>query len=150
MCRTTMHKVWGISKASRRTFRVKRLFSVKHRTGLWLRIRIRIRIRTSSSRRANQQAASAAANSPPNKLKGLCMMMQQLLQGQHVQAKALNQVTTDINTRMDNIFTELSTKFDAVSSYMKRIDIQISQIAETVKRQQGNLPRKSVMNPRVE
>ncbi|KAF3526786.1 hypothetical protein F2Q69_00046124 [Brassica cretica] len=127
---------------------VKRLFSVKHRTGSWLRIRIRIR--TSSSRRANQQAAPAAANSSPNELKGLCMMMQQLLQVQHVQAKALNQVTTDINTRMDDMFTELSTKIDAVSSHMKRIDIQIGQIAETVKRQQGNLPRKSVMNPRVE
>ncbi|KAL0805085.1 hypothetical protein Bca101_097576 [Brassica carinata] len=45
------------------------------------------------------------------------MMMQQLLQGQHVQAKALNQVTTDINTRMDNMFTKLSTKYDTVASH---------------------------------
>ena len=55
------------------------------------------------------------------------MMMQQLLQGQQVQTKALNHVTTDINSRMDNMFTELSTKYDVVSSHMKRIDIQIAQ-----------------------
>ena len=49
------------------------------------------------------------------------MMMEQLLQGQHVQAKALNQVTTDINTRMDNMFTELSTKYDTVASHIRKI-----------------------------
>ncbi|XP_013673894.2 uncharacterized protein LOC106378287 [Brassica napus] len=77
-------------------------------------------------------------------------MMQQLLQGQQVQAKELNQVSTDINTRMDNMFTELNTKYDTVSNHIKRIDVQLAQTADSVKRQQGTLPGKSVMNPRVE
>ncbi|KAF2608694.1 hypothetical protein F2Q68_00044605 [Brassica cretica] len=70
---------------------------------------------------SNQQAPSAPANGPPYEQKGLGMMMQQLLQGQHVQAKALNQVTTDINTWMDNMFTELSTKYDTVASHIRKI-----------------------------
>ena len=57
------------------------------------------------------------------------MMMQQLLQGQQVHAKALNQVTTDINARMDNMFTELSTKYDTVASHIKKMDAQIAQKA---------------------
>ncbi|KAF3488850.1 hypothetical protein F2Q69_00052042 [Brassica cretica] len=40
--------------------------------------------------------------------------------GQQVQAKALNQVTTYINTRMDNMFTDLSTKYDTVASHIRR------------------------------
>ncbi|KAF3525155.1 hypothetical protein F2Q69_00048405 [Brassica cretica] len=62
---------------------------------------------------SNQQAPPAPANGPPYEQKGLGMMMEQLLQGQHVQAKALNQVTTDINTMMDNMFTELKAARDA-------------------------------------
>ncbi|XP_009108251.2 uncharacterized protein LOC103833956 [Brassica rapa] len=77
-------------------------------------------------------------------------MIQQLLQGMQIQGKALNQVSTDINTRMDNMFTELNTKYDTVSNHIKRIDVQLAQTAESVKRQQGMLPGKSVMNPRVE
>ncbi|KAF3606216.1 hypothetical protein DY000_02048935 [Brassica cretica] len=57
--------------------------------------------------------------------------------GQQVQAKALNQVTTEIDTRMGNMFTELNTKYDTVSNHIKRIDVQLAQTAESVKRQQG-------------
>ncbi|KAF2565025.1 hypothetical protein F2Q70_00016927 [Brassica cretica] len=99
---------------------------------------------------SNRQDVPATGNSQPDELKSLGMMMQQLLQGQQVQAKALNQISTDINTRMDNMFTELNTKYDTVSNHIKRIDVQLTQTAESVKRQQGTLPGKSVMNPRVE
>ncbi|KAF3511911.1 hypothetical protein F2Q69_00008111 [Brassica cretica] len=78
------------------------------------------------------------------------MMMQQLLQGQQVQAKALNQVTTEINTRMDNMFTKLNAKYDAVASHIRKIDVQLAQTAESVKRQQGTLPGKINKNPRTE
>ena len=43
---------------------------------------------------SNQQAVPANENSQPDELQSLGMMMQQLLQGQQVQAKVLNQVTT--------------------------------------------------------
>ena len=47
----------------------------------------------------NQQVTPAAMTVPQDELKSLAMMMHQLLQGQQMQGKALNQVTTDINTR---------------------------------------------------
>ena len=62
-------------------------------------------------------------------------MMQQLLQGQQVQGKALNQVTTNINARMNNMFKDLSTKYGNVTSHMRQMDIQIAQTAESVKKQ---------------
>ncbi|KAF3567711.1 hypothetical protein DY000_02014807 [Brassica cretica] len=51
---------------------------------------------------------------------------------------------------MDNMFTELNTKYDTVSNHIKRIDVQLAQTNESVKRQQGTLPGNNVMNPRVE
>ncbi|KAF3608816.1 hypothetical protein DY000_02049884 [Brassica cretica] len=98
----------------------------------------------------NRQAVLATGNSQPDELKVLGMMMQQLLQGTQIQGKALNQVSTDINTRMENMLTELNTKYDTVSNHIKRIDVQLAQTDESVKRQQGMLPGKSAMNPRVE
>ncbi|KAF3564021.1 hypothetical protein DY000_02015458 [Brassica cretica] len=99
---------------------------------------------------SNRQAVPATGNNQPDELKGLGMMMQQLLQGMQIQGKALNQVSTDINTKMDNMFTELNTKYDTVSNHINRIDVQLAQTAENVKSQQVTLPGKSVMNPRVE
>ncbi|KAF3561957.1 hypothetical protein DY000_02018257 [Brassica cretica] len=99
---------------------------------------------------SNRQVVPAAENSQPDELKGLSMMMQQLLQGMQIQGKALNQISTDINTRMDNMLTELNTKYDIVSNHIKRIDVQLAQTAESVNRQQGMLSGKSLMNLRVE
>ncbi|KAF2563666.1 hypothetical protein F2Q70_00014708 [Brassica cretica] len=75
-------------------------------------------------------------------------MLQQLLQGQQIQGKALNQVTTEINTRMNHMFNDLSTKYDNVASHMGQMDIQIAQTAESVKRQQGTLPGNTDKNPK--
>ncbi|KAF3604451.1 hypothetical protein F2Q69_00036032 [Brassica cretica] len=93
----------------------------------------------------NPQAALVTASGPPDELKG---MMQQLLQGQQIQGKALNQVTTEINTRMDNMFTELNSKYDVVASHIRQMDVQIAQTAETIKRQQGTFPGKTDKNPK--
>ncbi|XP_048615689.1 uncharacterized protein LOC125588402 [Brassica napus] len=99
---------------------------------------------------SNRQAVPATGNSQPDELKGLGMMMQQLLQGMQIHGKALNQVSTYINTRMDNMFTELNTKYDTVSNHIKRIDGQLAQTTESVKSQQGTLHGKKVMIPTVE
>ncbi|KAF3508945.1 hypothetical protein F2Q69_00007181 [Brassica cretica] len=99
---------------------------------------------------SNRQAVPATGNIQLDELKGLGMMMQQLLQSMQIHGKALNQVSTDINTRMDNMFTELNTKCDIVSNHIKRINVQLAQTTESVKSQQGTLPGKNVMNPRVE
>ncbi|KAF2568332.1 hypothetical protein F2Q68_00025538 [Brassica cretica] len=76
------------------------------------------------------------------------VMLQQLLQGQQLQGKALNQVTTEINTRMNHMFGDLSTKYDNVASHIRQMDIQIAHTAESVKRQQGTLPGKTDKNPK--
>ncbi|KAF2544672.1 hypothetical protein F2Q68_00031512 [Brassica cretica] len=67
----------------------------------------------------NQQVTPAATTAPQDELKSLAMMMQQLLQRQQMQGKALNQM-----------------------------DIQIAQTAESVTRQQGTLPGKTDKNPK--
>ncbi|KAF3504019.1 hypothetical protein F2Q69_00042247 [Brassica cretica] len=95
-----------------------------------------------------QQAAPAPMAAPTKEIKGLATMIQQLLQGQQIQGKALNQVTTDINSRMNHMFNDLSTKYDNVASHMRQMDIQIAQTAESVKRQQGTLPGKIDKNPK--
>ena len=92
----------------------------------------------------NPHAAPATASGPPDELKG---MMQQLLQGQQIQRKALKQVTTEINTQMDNMFMELNSKYDVVASHIRKMNVQIAQTAETIKRQHGTLPGKTYNNP---
>ena len=62
-----------------------------------------------------------------------------MLQGLQIQGKTLNQVNTDINTRMENMFTELNTKYDTVKNHIKRIDVQLAQTAESVKKTDKNL-----------
>ncbi|KAG5397727.1 hypothetical protein IGI04_019541 [Brassica rapa subsp. trilocularis] len=99
---------------------------------------------------SNQQAVPANGNSQPDELKGLGMMMQQLLQGQQVQAKALNQVTTEIDTRMGNMFTELNNKYDNLVIHIRKIDVQLAQTVESVKRQQETLPGRTDKNLRTE
>ncbi|KAF3510969.1 hypothetical protein F2Q69_00006064 [Brassica cretica] len=79
---------------------------------------------------SNWQAVPATGNSQPDDLKGLGMMMQQLLQGQQLQAKALNQVTTEMDTRMGNMFTELNNKYDTLTIHIRKIDVQLAQTAE--------------------
>lgn len=56
-------------------------------------------------------------------------MMQQLLQGQQIEGKALNQVTRDINSRMNHMFNDLSTKYENIASHMRQMDVEIAQIA---------------------
>ncbi|KAG5411814.1 hypothetical protein IGI04_008133 [Brassica rapa subsp. trilocularis] len=99
---------------------------------------------------SNPHAVPATGNSQPDELKGLGMMMQQLLQGQQVQAKALNQVTTEIDTRMGNMFTELNNKYDNLAIHIRKIDVQLAQTVESVKRQQETLPGRTDKNPRTE
>ncbi|XP_013617458.1 PREDICTED: uncharacterized protein LOC106323970 [Brassica oleracea var. oleracea] len=99
---------------------------------------------------SNQQVVPATGNSQSDELRGLSMMMQQLLQGQQVQAKPLNQVTTEMDTRMDNMFTEQNNKYDTLAIHIRKIDVQLAQTAESVKRQQETLPGKTDKNPRTE
>ncbi|KAF3540646.1 hypothetical protein F2Q69_00022696 [Brassica cretica] len=97
---------------------------------------------------AQQETAPSPAIAPQDEIKGLATMMQQLLQGQQIQGEALNQVTTDINSRMNEMFNDLSTKYNNVASHMRQMDVQIAQTAESVKRHQGTLPGKTDKSPK--
>ena len=44
---------------------------------------------------------------------------------------------------MGNIFTELNNKYDTLAIHIRKIDVQLAHIAESVKRQQETLPGKT-------
>ncbi|KAF3533856.1 hypothetical protein DY000_02036880 [Brassica cretica] len=71
-------------------------------------------------------------------------------QGEQVQAKGLNQVTTEMDTRMGNMFTELNNKYDNLAIHIRKIDVQLAQTVESFKRQQETLPGRTDKNPRTE
>ncbi|XP_010451790.1 PREDICTED: uncharacterized protein LOC104733968 [Camelina sativa] len=54
----------------------------------------------------------------------------------------------DINSRMDNIYTELKGKFESISIHVKKLETQVAQTANTVPRQVGVLPAKPEENPK--
>ncbi|KAF3523078.1 hypothetical protein F2Q69_00049377 [Brassica cretica] len=56
----------------------------------------------------------------------------------------------EMDTRMGNMFTELNNKYDTLTIHIRKIDVQLAQTAESVKRQQGTLPGKTDKNPRTE
>ncbi|KAL0647276.1 hypothetical protein Bca4012_045567 [Brassica carinata] len=112
----------------------------KGTSSAWSKLRLgRFRTTTSDNRRAIGKLFQLSG-----------IVNQMMLQGMQIHGKALNHVFIDINTRMDNMFTELNTKYDIVNNHIKRIDVQLAQTAESVKRQQGMLSGKNAMNPRVE
>ncbi|XP_013658724.1 uncharacterized protein LOC106363547 [Brassica napus] len=84
-----------------------------------------------------QPTIPSPTTAPQDEIKGLATMMQQLLHGQQIQWKALNQLTTDINSRMNHMLNDLSTKYDSVASHMRQMDVQIAQTADSVKTQQA-------------
>ncbi|KAF3566276.1 hypothetical protein DY000_02015780 [Brassica cretica] len=46
------------------------------------------------------------------------------------------------------MFTELNSKYDDVASHIRKMDVQIAQSAETIKRQHGTLLGKTYKNPK--
>ena len=48
------------------------------------------------------------------------------------------------------MFTKLSIKYDTLASHIRKMDAQIAQTPESVKRQQMTLPGKTDKNPRAE
>ncbi|KFK31307.1 hypothetical protein AALP_AA6G095700 [Arabis alpina] len=88
---------------------------------------------------------SSAPTSPilasqENKLESL---MQQLLLSHQKSA-------TEINVKVDNMYNDLNGKFEALSSHVKKLDTQVAQTAEAIKRPQGVLPGKPEHNPKNE
>ncbi|XP_024006469.1 uncharacterized protein LOC112082980 [Eutrema salsugineum] len=48
----------------------------------------------------------------------------------------------EINAKVDTMYNDLNGKYEAVWTHVKKLDVQVAQTAESVKRSPGNLPGK--------
>ncbi|XP_010436767.1 PREDICTED: TBC1 domain family member 5 homolog A-like [Camelina sativa] len=61
---------------------------------------------------------------------------------------AFQKQSREINSRMDNIYTELNGKFESISIHVKKLETQVAQTANAVPRQVGVLLGKPEENPK--
>ncbi|XP_024016225.1 uncharacterized protein LOC112089706 [Eutrema salsugineum] len=85
------------------------------------------------------QPSSSSSNNSQDELKNL---MQQLLVNQQ-------KSSMEMNAKMDTMYNDLNGKYKAVWTHVKKLDVQVAQTAEAVKRSPGTLPGKGE-NPRNE
>ncbi|CAA7032395.1 unnamed protein product [Microthlaspi erraticum] len=89
---------------------------------------------------SNQQQPSSSSNNSNDELKG---MMQQMLMNQQ-------KSTAETHLKIDTMYNDLNGKYEAVWTHVKKLDVQVAQTAEAVKRPHGTLPGKGETNPRNE
>ncbi|CAA7051400.1 unnamed protein product [Microthlaspi erraticum] len=89
---------------------------------------------------SNQQQPSGSSNNSNDELKG---MMQQMLMNQQ-------KSTAETHLKIDTMYNDLNGKYEAVWTHVKKLDVQVAQTAEAVKRPHGTLPGKGEKNPRNE
>ncbi|XP_024009805.1 uncharacterized protein LOC112085103 [Eutrema salsugineum] len=68
-------------------------------------------------------------------------MLEQILEGQQ-------KMTVDFNGKIDALYLDLNGKIEVLNTYVKKLDTQVAQTAESLKRQEGFLPGKTDTNPR--
>jgi len=54
----------------------------------------------------------------------------------------------EFNGKFDAVYTDLNGKIDNLSSHLKKLDVQVAQTAQPIKRQEGFLPGNPDANPR--
>ncbi|CAA7018903.1 unnamed protein product [Microthlaspi erraticum] len=86
---------------------------------------------------SSQQQPSGSSSNSNDELKG---MMQQMLMNQQ-------KSTAETHLKIDTMYNDLNGKYEAVWTHVKKLDVQVSQTAEAVKRPQGTLPGKGEQNP---
>ncbi|KAF2533257.1 hypothetical protein F2Q70_00029909 [Brassica cretica] len=57
-------------------------------------------------------------------------------------------LATDLNGKIDIMFSELMRKFDALSEHIKRLDGQVAENATAIKREARRLPGRTDVNPK--
>ncbi|KAF3554676.1 hypothetical protein F2Q69_00012860 [Brassica cretica] len=57
-------------------------------------------------------------------------------------------MATDLNGKIDMIYSELMRKFDALSEHIERLDGQLAENATAIKREAGRLPGRTDANPK--
>jgi len=68
-------------------------------------------------------------------------MLEQILEGQ-------SKLVVGFNGKFNAIYTDLNGKIDNLSSHMKKLDVQVAQTTQSIKRQEGFLPGTPDTNPR--
>ena len=54
----------------------------------------------------------------------------------------------EFNGKFYDVYTDLNGKIDNLSSHLKKLDVQVAQTAQSIKRQEGFLPGNPDANPR--
>jgi len=49
-------------------------------------------------------------------------------------------LVVEFNGKFDAVYIDLNGKIDNLSSHMKKLDVQVAQTAQSIKRQEGFLP----------
>ncbi|KAF3546651.1 hypothetical protein DY000_02007272 [Brassica cretica] len=57
-------------------------------------------------------------------------------------------LATDLNGKIDIVFSELKRKFDTLSVQIKRLNSQVAENTTAIKRETGRLPRRTDANPK--
>ncbi|KAF2547011.1 hypothetical protein F2Q70_00022259 [Brassica cretica] len=60
----------------------------------------------------------------------------------------IRKMATDLNGKIDIIYSEIMRKFDALSEHIKRLDGQVAKNATAIKREIGRLPGRTGANPK--
>ena len=55
-------------------------------------------------------------------------------------------MATDLNGKIDNMYSELMRKFEALSEHIKRLYSQVAENATAIKREAGRLPGRTDAN----
>ncbi|KAL1192833.1 hypothetical protein V5N11_003388 [Cardamine amara subsp. amara] len=79
-----------------------------------------------------QFAAPQQAVSAPTSQDELKSLMQQLMVNQQ-------KASTEINVKVDHMYNDLNAKYKAVTAHVKKLDTQVAQTAEAIKRPAGAL-----------
>ncbi|XP_024016588.1 uncharacterized protein LOC112089948 [Eutrema salsugineum] len=91
-----------------------------------------------SNNRFSRNYGSPPTQTPDNEVKS---MLEQILEGQQ-------KMTVDFNGKIDALYLDLNGKIEVLNTHVKKLDTQVAQTAESVKRQEGFLPGKTDTNPR--
>jgi len=57
-------------------------------------------------------------------------------------------LVVEFNSKFDDVYTDLNGKIDNLSSHLTKLDVQVAQTAQSIKRQKGFLPGNPDANPR--
>ncbi|KAG7529622.1 hypothetical protein ISN44_Un131g000100 [Arabidopsis suecica] len=88
-----------------------------------------------------QRTYGNSAPLPPSSKTRIESMLEQILKSQ-------TKLVLEFNGKFDAVYTDLNGKIDNLSSHLKKLDVQVAQTAQSIKRQEGFLHGNLDANPR--